>query len=119
MLAGMTQALMLGVEHRLLPGRPAATPDRRERGIEVDQYVGFRALPQVGHVRVLLRNGASIVPGGFQVGYEGRLARRADAHDNHTGRRGVCGRCGVLLWARPRREHGRGWIEDARPAGVT
>src|SRR5690349_1302817 len=60
-LAGMGEAVVLFIEDALLPLGLAPAADCVQGGVEIYQRAGVGELPQVGHVRVLLGAGASVV----------------------------------------------------------
>ena len=78
MLPGMGQPLRQGVPPALRGARPSALPGGLLGDVEVHQHVRLSdTLPHSAHVRVLLKNLASVVPALLQGLDEKRLARGA------------------------------------------
>jgi hypothetical protein len=87
--ASVLEAEVLFSEEVGGPARSATPAYRVERGIEIDQQIGPGTLPQVGHIRVLLGDGARRVAAFAEGLDESGLARGADADDNYSRGKGI------------------------------
>lgn len=60
-LAGVGEAAVLFIEHRLVPANVPPAPDGMEGSIEVDEQIRLGKLPEMGHVGVFLGASADAI----------------------------------------------------------
>jgi len=79
----MVEATVFLIEEGLPPAGAPPASDSMQGGIKIDQHIGVCALPQMGDVRVLLRNSVGLETLFLEVAHEGRFARRANANHHN------------------------------------